>query len=178
MISGERTEAPPSLFTPFFEFAVELGGDSVADILYTDGETRSVNSGQGGTVAAGVRVQPLPTVPASAFASLGYKFVFTPAENSNVRLSRFPVEVGLRGAFGPGLWAEAAYVRHLSTTFHGDGFFADEDFESSNGATLAAGWKWIGLSYTTVQYTSERDGTEFDASNAGITLRATLGNGW
>ena len=150
----------------------------MADILYTDGETRSVNSGQGGTLAVGARVQPVAAVPVAAFASLGYKFVFTPAENSNVRLSRVPVEVGLRGAFGPGLWAEAGAVRHLGTTFHGDGFFPDEDFSSSTGATVAAGWKWVGLSYTALRYTSARDGTEFDASNVGLRVRATLDNGW
>ena len=149
----------------------------MAELLYDDGETRPVNAGQGGALAVGVRVRPVLSVPVSAVASVGYKVVFEPSENANIRLSRFPVTLGLRGEGGPGLWAEASAVRHLGTTLHGDGFFADEDYDSSTGATLAAGWKWVGLHYTTLRYTADRDGSEYDADMIAVTLRVSPG-GW
>lgn len=168
----------PGLLTPFAEFAVGFGGDAIAELVYSDGETREMYAGQGGFLAIGARLRPVAALPVSALASVGYKVVFEPSENANVRLSRFPVTLGLRGEGGPGIWAEASVVRHLGTTLHGDDFFPDESFESSTGAVFAAGWKWVGLHYTTIRYTSENDGSEYDASMIGVSGRITLGDGW
>lgn len=170
--------SPPRPLTGFVEAAVGAGGDAIAELLYDDGETRDMHSGQGGMVAVGARLRPLATLPVSAIASLGYKVVFEPSENANVRLSRIPVTLGLRGEGGPSLWAEASVVRHLGTTLHGDGFFPDESYKSSTGAVLAAGWKGVGAHYTTIRYTSERDGAGYDAWMVGVTGRVTFAGGW
>ncbi len=150
-----------------------MGGDDVAQLFFTNGNDQTLTAGQGGTIAAGVRVRPVLTVPVAVFGSLGYKVLFNASENANVRVTRFPVELGARLDVMHGIWAEAAYTRHLAAKLHGDDFFPDVDFESANGATIAAGWRWVGASYTAIRYTGE-DGTEVDASNVGVTLRLAL----
>ena len=155
---------------PYGEIAVEFGGDEVVELLFTNGNSQTLRAGQGLTAAAGLRVQPVPTVPVSGFAQVGYKFLLNASDNADIRLTRFPIEVGVHGHITPDVWAEAAYTRHLSVSLNGDGFFPDEEFDSSNGVTLGAGWRWIGASYTIINYTAQ-NGTEIDASNVGITLR-------
>ena len=165
--------SPPRVFDAYGEFAVEAGGDDVITLNFTNGGSQTLSAGQGGTFAAGVRVRPVPTVPLSGFASVGYKFVLNASDNANIRLTRIPVELGARGEITRDIWAELAYTRHMAITLHGDDFFRDVDFEPASGATLAGGWRWIGASYTAIRYTSE-DGDEVDASNVGITLRLSL----
>ena len=177
-VAAPAPRTAPKRVTPFFEAIVGGGGDSVAELAYSDGETRSMYAGQGGALQVGARVRPVAAVPVSAVVSVGYKVLFEPSDNANVRLSRFPVALGLRGEGGPGLWAEASAVRHVGTTLHGDDFFADESYDSSTGAALAAGWKWFGAHYTALRYTSERDGSEYDARMIAVTGRFTLQSGW
>ncbi|MAQ91995.1 MAG: hypothetical protein CMM84_00465 [Rhodothermaceae bacterium] len=161
------------MFDVYGEFAVEVGGDDVIELLFTGGGSQTLSAGQGGTFAAGLRARPVATLPLSLFGSIGYKFVLNASDNADIRLTRIPIELGLRADVTDAVWAEAAYTRHAGITLYGDDFFSDVDFDAADGATLAAGWRWVGASYTAIRYTSE-DGTEFDASNVGVTLRLAL----
>ena len=167
---ASKQAATPRTVEPFGEFAVEFGGDEVAELVFTDGDSTTLTAGQGGTLALGMRVRPVAGVPVAAFGSVGVKFLFNPSENANIRLIRYPVEVGAHAAITLDVWAELAYTRHLDATLYGDDFFQDVEYSGTDGVTVAAGWRWIGLTGTWMTYTGD-DGTEFDASTVGVTLR-------
>ena len=153
------------------EFVVEaFGGDEVVELTFEDGETQTLHAGQGGTVAGGVLVRPLQTLPLSLRATVGYKFVLNASINADVRLTRIPVELVAAYGITPDVWAGAGYVLHANTTLYGDEFFEDLDFDPAHGLTVEAGWKWIGASYTAISYTDEF-GEGYDASSVGLTLR-------
>ncbi len=63
----------------------------------------------------------------------------------------------------------AGVTHHVDIQFDGDGFVPNLDFDDATGFTLEAGWKWIALSYTGIDYTDEFGG-DWDASSVGITL--------
>jgi hypothetical protein len=70
-------------------------------------------------------------------------------------------------------WIAAGPVWHNGVKYEADGFGENGDLGSATGFTLQAGWKWIGISYTKMEYTEETTGygIKFDASAVGIALR-------
>ena len=50
----------------------------------------------------------------------------------------------------------AATRMHMSPELDGDGFFEDIEFDDANGFKVEFGWKWIGLHYTKIEYSSPR----------------------
>ena len=152
------------------DLAVEYGGDDVVTLVFTDGDTQTLRAGQGITAAGGVRVAPVPTVPLALHATVGYKAVFNASSNSDLRLTRIPIEVGAAYYVTPDVWLGAGYVMHTATRLHADGLGPDVDFDTAHGATVEAGWRWIGASVTAIGYTDEF-GNDYDASSVGVTFR-------
>ena len=73
--------------------ALEMGGDDVAEVYFTNGEKQSVKAGQGGSIAIGGEFQ-MPHVERLLFdATVGYKYVTTQADNVHIRLTRVPIQV-------------------------------------------------------------------------------------
>lgn len=140
---------------------------------FTDGGSQTLSTAQGGTFAVGVRARPVRTLPLSVFASVGYKFVLSASDNADIRLTRIPLEL-VTGPMG-GMTSSRRLPSRATppSTLHGDDVSSDVDFEPANGAPLGTGWRWIGATYTAIRHTAD-DGTEFDASNLGVTLRASL----
>ena len=54
----------------------------------------------------------------------------------------------------------------MSPKLDGDGWFQDIEFDDATGFTVEAGWKWIGLHVTTMDYSV--DGFDADAGNIGV----------
>lgn len=170
--------APPTPRTgPSFglvlEFGVEMGGDRFAETYFEDGSTQTMDAGQGGTLAAGVEVRPSHDSPLAFRATAGYKFVTTKATNADIFLGRVPVELVASYDLPGGFRVGGGYVRHTMVRFYGGGVGEDVSLRDANGLTAEAGWRWVALTYTMLDYTDE-SGKRYDASSAGLTVSATL----
>ena len=156
--------------SPVIELALEFGGDEVSELVFENGDTQTQTAGQGGTLAGGVLVRPAADSPIGARATFGIKALFNASSNANTRITRFPAELVASYTFGPSIEVGAGPVAHFGTKLSGDGFVPDLSFDPAVGFTVEAGLAWAALTYTAIRYTAE-DGTEYDASNIGLSLR-------
>jgi hypothetical protein len=58
-------------------------------------------------------------------------------------------------------------IRHSGTELDGDGFFRDIELDDATGFTVQAGWRWVGLHYTRIEYENNFI-REVDASHVGL----------
>lgn len=147
------------------EANLEYGGDNVAEVFFTNGESQHVKTGQGVTLALGAHFRPA----ASAWdfsATAGYKFVTTAAKNADLGIDRVVLKFTGSYTFPNEWWIGAGPVWHTNTKFNGDGFLPDVEFDDAVGAQVGIGWRWIGLTYTSMDYDSDLTG-KLDASNIG-----------
>lgn len=168
LVAAETTDSFKKFgFT--FEADLEYGGDDIATVNFTDGSSQHVKTGQGLTLALGGHYRAAESSPFSVRATVGYKFVTTAAENADIGIDRKVVEVVGNYRWPSNWWVGAGLTHHAGIEFDGDGFGPDVDFDDATGFTVEAGWKWIALSYTGMDYTDEFGG-DWDASSVGITL--------
>jgi hypothetical protein len=164
------TERPDgrAQFGPVLEASAEFGGDNIAEVFYTNGTTQNIKAGQGVTLSAGAHYQPA----ASLFdftATVGYKFVRTAASNANLGIDRVVVKLTGSYTLPNNFWLAAGPVWHVGTKFKGDGYVPDVDFDDALGVTVGAGWRWVGISCTSIRYRSSLTGG-VDGSNFGVTF--------
>lgn len=171
--AGARPADKPGLDF-VLEGAFEGGGARLIELTFTNGDTQTLTAGQGGTIAAGLQYRPAALPKLSIAGTVGYKFVTNASENADIGISRVPVEVIGRWSLSPDWWVGAGAVQHNSVNIEGDGFIPDTEMESSTGATLELGWRWIALSYTSLEYTGP-NGDTFDAGSIGVVLRWVVG---
>lgn len=178
--AAAQSAAPPAapaqrgpVLIPVLEFALEYGGDEMAELYFTNGDTQTLTAGQGGTLALGAVVRPRPGSPLGLRGSVGYKFLLNASENADVRLTRIPIELVGTYRAPKDSWAGVGYVYHAATRLHGDGFIDDVSFGGAHGATVEAGWRYVALTYTAIGYTDEA-GNDFNASNIGATVIVPL----
>ena len=150
------------------EADAEFGGDNVVKVFFTNGDTQNIKAGQGLTLAAGAHYQPA-AFPIDFAATVGYKFVTTAADNTDLRIERVVIKVTGTYALPHNLWADAGPVWHVGTKLKGDGFVPNIDFGDALGATVGFGWRWIGISYTNIHYSGPFTG-RIDGSNVGVNL--------
>jgi hypothetical protein len=158
----------PGHFGFVLETAAEFGGDDVVKVFYDNGDTQDLRAGQGVTLAAGVHYQPA-SLPVDFAATVGYKFVRTRDFNSDLGINRIVFKLTGTYALPNHFWVDAGPVLHTSTKVSGAGFIPDINFDDSVGVTLGAGWRWFGISYTNIRYSSAVTGS-VDASNVGVTF--------
>jgi hypothetical protein len=167
-------QTAPAAGTRFvIEGALEMGGDRLVEIEFTDGTTQTLAAGQGGTIGAGVVWRPARMPRASLLATAGFKFVSNASENADIGITRFPLRLVGRYALNDAWSVGAGVVRHGTVNVNGDGFFADEAYTSNAGPTLELGWKAVALTYTKLTYTAET-GQAFDAGSIGVVFRAEM----
>ena len=63
----------------------------------------------------------------------------------------------------------AGIANHQLVRFKGDGFVSDEKMKSNLGAKFEFGYRWIALTYTSVQYTTSR-GEQLSGSSVGLVV--------
>ena len=68
-----------------------------------------------------------------------------------------------------GWWIGGGITHHSSIKFDADGFGPNINFDDATGPTFEAGWRWIALSYTKLDYKDEFGG-KWDASSVGLKL--------
>jgi len=155
------------------EGGIEFGGDEVLEVLFTNGESQNMTAGQGGYVAVGGQFQFSNIEKLLFRTSLGFKYVTTAAENANIRLTRFPVNVMAYWKIVDELRAGVGATTHLGVRFKGDDFVPDANFTSSLGPRFELGYKWIALTYTTLNYTATT-GEQLSANSIGISVSVAI----
>ncbi|WP_222927905.1 hypothetical protein [Polaribacter aestuariivivens] len=149
--------------------ALEFGGDSVAEIYFEDDSNQSVNAGQGGTIFAGGELFFSESQKFSLRATVGFKYVTTKATNYNITLTRIPLDLSANYMIGKDFRLAAGIVSHQNIKFNADGLGANETFTGGFGPKFEFGWKWIGISYTIMNYQDSSNKT-YNANAIGITF--------
>lgn len=149
------------------EGALEFGGDDVATVFYTNGDSQDVQAGQGVTVAIGGHFRPAETSPFELRATVGYKFVSTMASNADIGMDRVTWKLIGSVRNENGFWIGAGPVRHTNIQFDAAGLGPNVSFDDATGVAVEAGWRFLALSYTNIDYIDEFGGS-YDASNIGL----------
>jgi hypothetical protein len=153
--------------------ALEFGGDEVAEVLFTNGETQSVNAGQGITIAAGAQIQ-FPNVEKFLLrASIGYKYVTTQADNVHIRLTRVPMQLSANFMAAKKLRLGAGLVTHSGIKFNSGGLGGDMTYKSNLGPVFEIAYHGVGISYTALKYTDEVN-KSYSANVFGVTFSGVI----
>jgi hypothetical protein len=158
---------PNSRFGPVLEAAAEFGGDNVVKVFYTNGDTQDIRAGQGVTLSGGLHYQ-LPRFPLDSAATVGYKFVRTSDYHTDLGINRVVFKVTGTYELPRHFWIDAGPVWHTAVKLNGDGYVPDIDFDDAIGVTAGFGWRWFGVTYTGIRYSSPLTGG-VDANNVGVT---------
>lgn len=148
---------------------LEYGGDDIITVSFTDGSDQDIKTGQGATLSVGGYFKPQESSGFSARATVGYKFVTTAASNADIGIDRIVYELVGDYEWANGFWVGAGLVQHTGVKLDGDGFGPDVDFDDATGITAELGWRWIGLTYTKIDYEDEFGG-EWDADSVGLSF--------
>lgn len=153
--------------------ALEFGGDEVAEVSFTNGDSQSINAGQGGSIAIGAQIQ-FPKVEKFLLrGSIGYKYVTTQADNVHIRLTRVPMQLTANYMAAPKLRLGAGIVTHSGVKLNADGLGANMTFKSNAGPVFEIAYYGIGLSFTALKYT-DQDNNTYSANAFGITFSGVL----
>jgi hypothetical protein len=183
MVSGAASAADQEDTAPRAGFLAELdldyGGDDLVTVEFEDGESQNVKAGQGITGAIGMWFRPVPSTPFELQGLVGFKYTTTAADNADINVSRVVLELNGVYRFTNDWYVSLGLTHHASPELDGDGFFEDIPFDDSTGFTAEVGWKWIGLHFTNLEYSSEFY-EDVDAGSIGLSFTYHLGNpfGW
>ena len=144
---------------------IEFGGDKIAEVYFTNGADQSVNAGQGGSLYAAVEYALHKSFRIRTLA--GFKYVTTAAENANIRLTRFPLQISGIVNLNKDWYLSAGLATQQGIRFKGDGFLDDLNLKTKGGAVFGLGYNSFFLTYTGMKYKDNRQ-NEYDASSIGL----------
>jgi hypothetical protein len=165
-------QTPAKKSTPvrfLFGGALELGGDKIADIYFTNGETQSVRAGQGISLAAGGQLQIPGAEKWLLRSTVGFKYVTTAADNAHIRLTRVPIVVSGSYMATQKLRFGAGLSMHTGIRFKTDGLGDDYKFKGANGPIFEISYAGVGLTYTLMKY-KDQENTSYSANAIGISF--------
>lgn len=158
---------------------LEFGGDMLIKAIFADGDTSTIDAGEGLYIAGGAAFPMNQDGSLETQLTFGLKMAFLQeADNGGADFTRFPLEAMLfhtsdRFRVGGGL----SY--HLNPTLNTDGILSSfqTDFEDSLGAVFQMDWYFaenvtVGLRYTSIDYTVDGVPGELDGSSFGLTVGA------
>jgi hypothetical protein len=164
--AGGEATGEPGHFGFVLDAAGELGGDDLVKVFFRNGDTQTIRAGQGVTVGGGIHYRPV-ALPVDFAATVGYKYVRTAAENTDLNVGRVVIELTGTVPLGNHFWVTAGPVWHTSTKLDGDGFVPSVDFDDAVGGMVGFGWRWVGVRYTNIKYRGPFTGS-VDASSGGF----------
>ena len=153
--------------------AIEFGGDEVAEVYFTNGDTQSVNAGQGISFFVGGQYQFPKVEQLLLRASVGYKYVTTQADNVHIRLTRVPLIFTANWVIAEKVRLGAGIAMHQGINFKADGVGDDISFSNASGPIFEIAYRGIGISYTVMTYKDQAD-LSYSANAFGITLSGVL----
>jgi hypothetical protein len=150
--------------------AGEFGGDRLVQVKFTNGDSQSVRAGQGLSLHLGAHYR-FGKAPFDLGATIGYKYVTTAADNADIKLTRSVIEVLGTYFINDDWWLSAGPVMHQNIKLDLDGYAKNAKFDDATGLTFKAGWRWVGIQYTNMEYEAQAPYKgKSDASNFGIVL--------
>lgn len=149
--------------------ALELGGDKVAEVFFTDGSTQFIKAAQGGTIYAGAQFRLNQKETFFLRSSIGIKYVTTKAENAHIRLSRIPLQLTANYISPDKIRLAAGLVTHQAIRLNFDGLGENAKFTSTPGVIMEAGYGAVALSYTFMTY-KDNASRSFAANAIGLTI--------
>lgn len=153
--------------------AFEFGGDDVAEIYFTNGETQSVKAGQGVSVAVGGQFQ-FPKVDRLLLrATVGYKYVTTQADNAHIRLTRVPLLFTANWMATEKIRLAAGLATHQAIHFKADNIGEDINFKGATGPVFEIAYAGFGLTYTAMNYKDDKD-ISYSANAIGLSITGVL----
>lgn len=170
---GQETEKKPSPVRFLLGGVMEFGGDEVAKVYFTNGNTQSVKAGQGVSLAVGGELQ-LPKLEKFLLrATVGYKYVTTMADNAHIRLTRVPLHLTANWMAAKKLRLSAGLVKHQHIKFNADGLGEDVQLKSSTGPVFEIAYHGVGLTYTALKYKDQANAS-YSANAIGVSFTATI----
>lgn len=157
------------------EGGIEYGGDELLQVFFTNGEDQTMRAGQGGYIAVGGQLQFSSVKQLMLRASMGIKYNTTAADNANIRLTRFPINLTPFWKINDDFRLGVGLTTHINPNLKGDGFVPDVAFTSKFGPRFEFGYKWIALTYTAINYEDD-SGESFSASSIGASISLTFPN--
>lgn len=156
-----------------FDLGFEFGGDDVATVFFTNGDSQDIEAGRGVTAGVGISWMPSNDTPVDIRATIGYKYTTTAADNADISMSRVMLAVVPTYRFDGGFWLAAGAERHISTKFDADGLTDNIEFDDATGFTLQAGYKAFAVRYLSIKYEGPFEG-ELDGSAVGLLMNFTF----
>ena len=169
---AQETKSPTKLRL-LLNGALELGGDPVATIAFTNGDSQKVNAGQGISVGVGGELSMFKKEQFRLRGSIGIKYVTTAAENAHIRLTRIPMILTANWMPQDDWRIGAGIVSHQAIRFNAGGIGTNFDLSSPAGLVLEVAYKGIGLSYTKLTYEDEF-GVFYGANSIGLTFSGVV----
>lgn len=171
-LAQENTSASTQKTSPvrfLINGALEMGGDEVAKVYFTNGETQSVKAGQGGSIGIGLQVALTKSENFFLRGSLGIKYVTTQADNAHIRLTRMPINLTANVMASEAIRLSAGLSMHQAIKFKADGIGPDFKLNNASGPIFEIAYKMVGLSYTAMKY-KDQDNVSYSANAIGITF--------
>lgn len=162
---------PKSKF--LIEAGIEYGGDEILQVFFTNGEDQTMRAGQGGYIAVGGQFEFKKVKQFMIRTSIGLKYNTTAADNANIQLTRFPIQLTPFWKITDDIRLGAGLITHLSPKLNGDGFTPDVKFESNAGPRFEFGYKWFALTYTAIKYKDDSN-KSISASSFGASVSFTF----
>jgi hypothetical protein len=153
--------------------ALELGGDPVAIIGFTNGDSQNVNAGQGISLGVGGELSLLAKEQFRIRGSVGIKYVTTAADNAHIRLTRIPLILTANWVIQDHWRIGAGIVSHQAIRFNAGGLGGNFSLSAPAGPVVEVAYKGIGLSYTIMEY-SDEFGDNYSANAIGLTFSGVI----
>ncbi|MEY4563998.1 MAG: hypothetical protein RLZZ618_3275 [Pseudomonadota bacterium] len=161
---------------PFVGFGLTAGGDTLAAVNFSNGDTVNISAGGMVDFRGGVDFQ-ITNTPLSVQLSLGYHFDSANGSNGSYTFRRFPMEALGYVSVSNNVRLGAGLRKSLDARITSSGVLADDDvpFDSTVGGILEAEYfpiKQLGLKLRYVNEhfkgTGINSGLKFDGSHGGI----------
>jgi hypothetical protein len=160
----------------------DFGGETLATVEYEDyysDYSQDVRAGQGFALSVGGWFRPIETSALEIQASVGYKYETTFTGDDDVSFSRTLMQLEALYRWPNGFYVGAGLMRHMSPKLSGDYYYDDVEFDDENGLSLEAGWRWIGLHFTGMEYSiDEFDVEGINGNSIGIRFTWRPGERW
>jgi hypothetical protein len=153
--------------------AFEFGGDEVAKIHFTNGESQSVRAGQGGAFGVGGQLGLGASDKFLLRGTLGFKYVTTQADNAHIRLTRVPINLTANIMASEKFRIGAGIAMHNSIKFKADGIGSDFALKNASGPIFEIAYRGVGISYTVMKY-KDNLGETYSANAFGIIFSGAL----
>lgn len=153
--------------------ALEIGGDKIAEVYFTNGEKQGVRAGQGISVGVGGQLQIPGAEKLFLRTTVGFKYVTTAADNVHIRLTRVPIVVSGSYMATPKLRFGAGLSMHRIIRFNTGGLDDDHKFQGANGPIFEIAYAGVGLTYTAMKYKDQLNNS-YSANAVGISYSVAL----